>query len=177
VKGEVSLEIRTDWPAGRLVAGASFATDRAGLGRLTLLGVRHEAKVWLARFAGVGDRSAAEELRGVGLLAEEAAEPDAWYPHELRGLNVVLPDGRAAGRIRGVVHGPVQDLLEVDEPSGRTALIPFVEALVPVVDVAGGRIVVDPPAGLLAAFPDDAGSPAAVEPAIGSRQDDGEESG
>ncbi|MDR1150914.1 MAG: ribosome maturation factor RimM [Bifidobacteriaceae bacterium] len=160
VKGEVHLDIRTDRPAERLTVGTRFTTDRVDTGHLTLAAVRHDAKGWFARFTELPDRDAAEAARGALLFADpDPGEPDAWYPHELRGLAVELPDGTPVGAIAGVISGPAQDLLEVREVDGAVALVPFVRALVPVVDVEAGRVVVDPPAGLLAvrpAGPDDA---------------------
>jgi 16S rRNA processing protein RimM len=154
VKGEVRLDVRTDRPGARLTPGTVFVTDRDGTGYLTLATVRHDAKGWFARFAEVSDREAAGALRGTLLLADSGAgEPDAWYAHELRGLAAVLPDGTPAGEVVGVVSGSAQDLVEIREVGGGVALVPFVRALVPVVDVEGGRMVVDPPAGLLAVRP------------------------
>jgi 16S rRNA processing protein RimM len=153
--GELALELHTDAPGARLAPGAVFLTDPPAVGPLTLVRARQEPKGWFARFEEIRDRTAAEAARGAELLIPAAAaeEPDAWYPHELKGLRVELPDGRVAGTCAGVEHLPAQDLVRVREPGGGVALVPFVRALVPVVDVAGGRIVVDPPAGLLAVRP------------------------
>lgn len=150
--GEVSLELRTDIPEERLAIGAALATDPPSAGPLTMTATRQQADLWYARFAGVTDRTAAESLRGVLLVVDECAsrEADAWYPSELVGLRAERPDGSEVGKVVGIETLPAQDLLVVREPSGAESRIPFVTALVPVVDVAGGRIVVDPPYGLLA---------------------------
>ena len=151
VRGEVSVEVRTDDPAGRFVPGARLATDPASAGPLTVETVRDHNGRLLLTFAEVPDRGAAEDLRGTLLLAEASAsdEPDAWYDHELVGLRCEDPTGAELGRVAGVEHGAAQDLLVLRLPDGRTGRIPFVSALVPVVDVAGGRVVADPPGGLL----------------------------
>ncbi len=152
LKGEVSVELRTDIPEQRLADGAVLATDPASAGPLTVASTRVDSGRWYVRFEEASDRTAAEGLRGVLLTVEEDAsdEEDAWYPHELEGLVAERPDGTRVGVVAGVEHLPAQDLLLVREGGGTTARIPFVSALVPVVDVAGGRVVVDPPYGLLA---------------------------
>lgn len=150
LKGEVRLDVRTDAPGTRLAAGTVLATDPARFGPLTVASLRQERGAWYARFAQVSDRTAAEALTGVALVAEPAGpEDDAWYPHELTGLAVVLADGAPVGTVEGIEHLPAHDLLVVRERGGGRALVPFVRQIVPVVDVAGGRVVVDPPGGLL----------------------------
>jgi 16S rRNA processing protein RimM len=153
VRGEVRLDVRTDSPASRFVPGARLATDSSG--HLTLASARHDRSGWFVRFAEAPTREDAEALRGTLLLADDAAppEPDAWYPDELRGLALQLPDGTPAGQVTGVIHGPAQDLLEIRQPSGAVALLPFVQAIVPEVDVLAGRIVTTPPPGLLEVAP------------------------
>jgi 16S rRNA processing protein RimM len=149
----VSIEVRTDAPDRRFVPGTTFTTDPVDVGPLSLASVRDHNGVLLLGFDGVADRSAAEGLRGVLLLADVPAveddEPDAWAVPALVGLRAERTDGRPAGTVVGVEHGAAQDLLVVRQPSGATAYVPFVTALVPEVDVAGGRVVLDPPGGLL----------------------------
>ena len=156
LRGEVGLEVRTDDPESRLAVGRTLATDPAGAGPLTVLSRRQHQGRWLVKFAEVADRTAAEALRGVELVVEADAsdEEDAWYPHELRGLRAELTDGTVVGEVTGLEHLPAHDALVLAEtlPGGGTArtLVPFVKAIVPVVDVGGGRVVLDPPGGLLA---------------------------
>ncbi|MDR1798911.1 MAG: ribosome maturation factor RimM [Bifidobacteriaceae bacterium] len=156
LRGEVALELRTDRADLRFVPGTVFSTDPPGAGPLTLRGLRTAQNGVLAAFQEAGDRTAAEALRGTLLLADvdPAEEAEAWYPAQLKGLPVELPDGTAVGQVSGLVALPAQDLLEIAQPDGTTALVPLVKALVPVVDVAAGRIVIDPPTGLVAARPD-----------------------
>ncbi|MFZ5872092.1 MAG: ribosome maturation factor RimM [Actinomycetota bacterium] len=150
LRGELSVEVRTDSPGDRFVAGATFTTD-PGDRPLTLTRARQHQGRTLLTFAEVTDRTAAEALRDVLLVADvpETPEPDAWPVATLVGLRAVTVDGVDAGVVVGVEHLPAQDLLEVEQPSGRRALVPFVAAIVPEVDVEAGRIVLDPPGGLL----------------------------
>ena len=152
LRGEVALDLRTDVPDERLADGAVLATDRADVGSLTVRSTRVQQGRWYVTFAEVRDRTAAEAQRGVALLAEEDAsdEEDAWYPHELAGLRAEHVDGRVLGEIVGLEHLPAHDVLVLREGDGARTLVPFVRAIVPVVDVPGGRVVLDPPGGLLA---------------------------
>lgn len=159
LRGEVALDVRTDDPAARLTVGAVLPTDPATAGPLTVERVRVQHDRWFVTFAEAQDRTAVEALRGVGLVVEVADDAtseddddeDAWYPHELAGLRAEHVDGRVVGEILGLEHHPAHDVLVLREPDGARTLVPFVRAIVPVVDVPGGRVVLDPPGGLLAA--------------------------
>ncbi|WP_156254065.1 ribosome maturation factor RimM [Pseudactinotalea terrae] len=154
LKGDVRLRLHTDNPAARLVPGARFTTDPWEAGPLELVAVVEHSGSTYARFAGHTDRTAAEALRGIVLLADPEDEEDAWYPEQLAGLEARRPDGTVIGTVTGVQHLPAHDVLLLREPDGARTLIPFVTAIVPTVDVPGGFVVVDPPAGLLAADAD-----------------------
>jgi len=109
------------------------------------------------RFAEFADRTAAEAARGTWLRAEtdpEAtpADPDEFYDHQLVGLRVEDQSGQLRGTVTSVIHGAAQDLLAIDA-DGREVLVPFVGALVPVVDVPAGRVVVADRPGLLDGMP------------------------
>ena len=160
LRGEVTVQVHTDDPEGRFVPGSSFATEAqpgSGVPRtLTLRSARLHREIWLLGFEEVPDRTGAESLRGTRLFidaAEAAAgnddDEEAWYEDELVGLTAVDPSGRELGTVAGLDLGPAQDLLVLRLVSGEEALVPFVEAIVPEVDVEGGRIVVDAPPGLL----------------------------
>ena len=153
LRGEVALDLRTDAPEERLTVGAVLATAPPAAGPLTVEHVRRLHDKWFLMFREVPDRTGAERLRGVELLVQsaESDEDDAWYPHELVGLRAEHVDGRVLGTIAGLEHLPAHDMLVLVEESGARTLVPFVRAIVPVVDVAGGRVVLDPPGGLLAA--------------------------
>ena len=151
IKGEVLVTVRTDEPEQRFVPGAVFTTAS---GTLTLEDFRwHQGRV-IAQFEGVHDRNLAEELRGTELQVDSAeltapADPDEFHDHQLVGLRVVSVAGEELGTVARIDHAPSSDLLVVTKPAGGTALIPFVAQMVPTVDLAGGRVVVDLPEGLL----------------------------
>ena len=156
IRGEVSIELRTDAPGERCCPGAGLHS--AGQGRtdvpeqLTVRTVRDHNGTLLLTFEQVEDRSTAETLRNVLLeadVAEHTDEDDAWYDHELVGLAAVSPTGETLGTVAAVQHGGAQDLLVVARPDGQRRLVPFVTAIVPTVDVAAGHVVLDAPAGLL----------------------------
>ncbi|MEV0199913.1 ribosome maturation factor RimM [Nonomuraea sp. NPDC050691] len=153
IRGDVTVEVRTDDPELRFAVGASIATDPPGRGPLVVEGRRWHKDVLLVTFAGVAGRDAAESLRGTMLVIDSAEvepsdDPDEFHDHELIGLAVVTTSGEPVGEVTDVLHHG-QDLLVVGRPGQDDALVPFVRALVPEVDVPGGRIVVDPPEGLL----------------------------
>lgn len=152
LRGEVALEVRTDIPEERLAVGAVLDTEPAERGPLTIVRNRVSNGRWYVQLDGVDDRTAAEALRGVELVvdAEESDEEDAWYVHELAGLRAELADGTVVGTVKGLEHLPAHDVLVVEEVDGARTLVPFVTAIVPTVDVPGGRVVLTPPGGLLA---------------------------
>ncbi|MDX6354827.1 MAG: rRNA processing protein RimM [Streptomyces sp.] len=154
IKGEVSVEERTDEPELRLGPGAVLATDPAAAGPLTIATGRVHSGRLMLRFEGVSDRSGAEALRNTLLIAEVDPEqtpedPEEFYDHQLIDLDVVTADGREIGRIAEVTHLPYQDLLVVRRPDGSEALIPFVAEIVPEIDLEKQRAVIAPPPGLL----------------------------
>ena len=153
IRGEVGVEVRTDTPDERFADGAVLTTDPAQRGPLTVRGSRWHSGRLLVTFDGVADRSVAEGLRGTLLLAEIAddettGDPDEFFDHQLVGLKAVGVDGAAIGVVREVIHAPGQDLLSIEVADGGEALVPFVLEIVPEVDVAGSRVVIDPPPGL-----------------------------
>ena len=154
IKGDVSVEVRTDEPEQRLGPGAVVLTDPATVGPLTVeTGKVHSGRL-LLRFAGVNDRNAAEALRGTILISEIDPEerpddPEEFYDHQLIGLDVVLLDGTLVGELTEVVHLPYQDLLTVKRPDGTEVLVPFVTRIVPTIDLENQRAVIDPPPGLI----------------------------
>jgi 16S rRNA processing protein RimM len=154
IKGEVTVEVRTDEPELRLGPGAVLATDPASAGPLTIESGRVHSGRLLLRFAGVRDRNAAEALRNTLLIAEvdpdeRPEEPDEYYDHQLIDLDVVLADGTEVGRITEVSHLPYQDLFVVERPDGTEVLIPFVEEIVTEVDLDEQKAVIVPPPGLI----------------------------
>jgi 16S rRNA processing protein RimM len=152
VGGEVSVDVRTDNPDDRFAIGVTLDTEPVERGPLTVERVRWHAGRLLVGFRSVSDRAAAEELRGTMLVVDSATsavtgDNDFW-DHDLIGLVAETADGQALGAVTDVLHPPGSDLLSIDI-AGQDVLVPFVAAIVPVVDVAGGRIVVEAPEGLL----------------------------
>ncbi|MCZ7439215.1 ribosome maturation factor RimM [Micromonospora sp. WMMC241] len=164
IRGEVTVEVRTDEPEARFAPGSVLVTEpgvvpaEPGAWRvppaLTVESARWHQGRLLVVFEGVRGRDVAEALRntlvGVDSADVDAPEdPEEFHDHQLVGLAVVNPAGERIGEVDRIDHAPASDLLVVRRPEGRTALIPFVKAIVPEVDLGGGRVVVDPPAGLL----------------------------
>ena len=158
VRGEVTVEVRTDTPDERFAPGEVLRSEPGGE-RLTVESARWHNGTLLLVFAEVADRAAVEQLRNRLLLVdvdEDAGadeEDDAWYPHQLQGLAAVAVDGTALGTVADLLTGNAQDVLVVTGTDGEEVLVPFVTALVPTVDVAGGRVVLDPPGGLFRELP------------------------
>lgn len=154
IKGEVTVEVRTDEPELRLSPGAVLKTEPATVGPLTIeTGRVHSGRLML-RFAGVKDRTGAEALRNTLLIAEVdpselPEEEDEYYDHQLMDLDVVTKDGAEVGRITEISHLPSQDLFVVERPDGTEVLIPFVEEIVTEIDLEEQKAVVAPPPGLI----------------------------
>jgi 16S rRNA processing protein RimM len=155
IRGEVSVQVRTDDPARRFAAGSVLATEPAACGPLTVVSTRWHSGRLLVTFAGSADRSQAETLTGALLLVDSAevgppADPDEYNDYDLIGLQVLTTAGDLVGTVKDVLHHG-QDLLVVRPATaaGDDALVPFVTAIVPEVDIAAGRLVIDPPPGLL----------------------------
>ncbi len=214
VRGEVTVEVRTDEPDRRFAVGSMLATDPPDAGPLTVESVRWHSGRLLVTFAGVDDRDQAEELRGTWLTLDPAeagptGDPDEFHDFQLIGLAVVTTSGQPVGVVTDVRHFG-QDLLVIEPAAARPAgpglglggpgpggpppggpgdgrgagqarpairarrgpaaaageeiLVPFVTAIVPEVDVAGRRLVIDPPPGLL-----ELGQESGAEPPAPSR--------
>ncbi|MGW2181695.1 ribosome maturation factor RimM [Streptomyces sp. NPDC001732] len=154
IKGEVTVEVRTDEPELRLAPGAVLVTEPAGAGPLTIETGRVHSGRLLLRFEGVRDRTAAEALRNTLLIAEVdpdelPEDPEEFYDHQLMDLDVVLTDGTVVGRISEITHLPSQDLFIVERPDGSEVMIPFVEEIVTEIDLEEQRAVIVPPPGLI----------------------------
>ena len=166
IRGEVTLDLRTDEPERRFAAGATLALQKpAGSafahGSLTVTRTRWHQTRLLATFEELTSRNDAEAARGVMLVAsvdpdETPDDPDEYYDHQLVGLAAYDVDGRELGTVTAIAHGGAQDLLTVRTPDGRDGLVPFVKALVPEVDLAAGRLVIADRPGLVTPLEDDA---------------------
>jgi 16S rRNA processing protein RimM len=164
IHGELVVDVRTDEPDDRFTAGRTMVTARAArgaragdpvvTGELTIDALRPHQGRLLITFDGIADRSMAEGLRGVLLCVDSAdvvppTDPDEFLDHQLVGLAAVDENGERLGEVVRIEHAPASDLLHLRLPDGRTALVPFVREIVPEVDLAGGRVVLTPPGGLL----------------------------
>lgn len=169
IRGEVVVDVRTDEPEERFAVGSVLITDPTAVRRpksedgapapavpeqLTVEAARWHQGRLLVAFDGIYDRDMAETLRGVLLCVDSGTvgtpdDPDEFNDFQLIGLTVVDTAGEVLGEVARIDHAPASDLLVLRRPDGRTALIPFVKAIVPEVDLAAGRVVVDPPGGLL----------------------------
>lgn len=172
VRGEVSVDVRTDEPERRFAVGASVSIEESGRALAIRTVRRHQGRL-LVCFDGVADRTAAEALRGSVLTIEvdptdEPDDPEEFYDHQLVGLAVRTVDGDAVGEVAQVVHLPAQDALEIRTPYGGELLVPFVEALVPTVELTEGYVTVADVRGLL--DPDAAESAAPAPGAQSAKQ-------
>lgn len=175
LKGALKLELYTDDPDGRFVPGAEFTLQVPESSPWHGKTVKVREFRWMNShpvvfFEDIDDREAAESIVRAILWIDQddasaPAEEDAWYDHQLVGLEVVR-DGVVVGRVARVDHLPAQDMLIVS-PTGRDGeiLVPFVKAIVPEVDLAAGRVTVTPPAGLFEELPDDEDDTPAEDPA------------
>lgn len=159
VKGEVLVRPLTDHPGSIFVPGVVLLPGRResdgpdpDLPPLRIEEVRASKGMPLVAFAGVEDRDDAEGLRGLYLHVERDAvaplEEGEIFHYQLLGMRVETLDGTPVGTVQAVYELAPADLLEVRTPRG-TVLIPFHADVVVEVDTEGGRLVVDPPTGLL----------------------------
>ncbi len=165
LRGEVTVEVRTDEPERRYADGAVLRVEAPPGSAfphpaLTVGSTRWHQSALLATFSELSDRTAAESARGVLLHAEIPADatpedPDEFYDHQLVGLRADDVTGERLGEITAVVHGAAQDLLSVRTDDGRDALVPFVAALVPEVDLTARRVVIADRPGLVRPAPAD----------------------
>ena len=163
LKGALKVELYTDDPDRRFVPGASFTLQVPADSKWHGTTVTVREFRWMNNhpvvfLEGIDDRTEAESLvRAILWIDQDAAESepedDAWYDHQLAGLDVVR-DGAVIGKVSRIDHLPSQDLLIVRH-NGEEVMVPFVSEIVPEVDLAGGRVVVTPPAGLFEELPDE----------------------
>lgn len=157
VTGELAVDVRTDDPEGRFVAGAVLRgrPSRGGAEReFVIESVRAHGDRMLIRLQGVGDRDAADALRGTLFLVDSAElppieDPDEFYDHQLEGMAVSTTGGQPVGTVAEVLHTAAGELLAVRDPDGAEVLVPFVSAIVVSVSLADNAIEIDPPEGLL----------------------------
>ncbi len=151
INGAVVVRPLTDDPDGRWFSGAEVVSDGDPPISYTIANVGPHKDGLLVRFEGVVDRSTAEALRGTSftITADERRELDAeeFWPDDLIGCTVVDGDGQPLGMVDSVEFGAAQDRLAVRTPDG-VVEVPFVDAIVPSIDLEERRVVMTPPPGL-----------------------------
>ncbi len=171
LKGEVTVQIFTDEPEYRFAPDSVLYT-RDGSQEYVVEYARTFKNRWIVKFEGIDDRDASEAANGIELYGEaddpeDMLEEDAWYPKDLVGLEARLAEGNGLGLPAGQVIGKVVDVLDsaqtllkirlaspvrdavTGEVTESTALVPFVDELVPDIDLAEGYLTIDPPGGLI----------------------------
>ena len=159
IRGEVTVEVFTDFPDTRFIKDNEFslhgtAEQMQRYQKLTVESARWHNKILLLKFAEFSDRNTAESLRNSHLYGEPEEshdDDDAWYADDLIGLTVYneTRDAPSIGEVIDLITGDAQDLLEIRLSDGREVLIPFVEEIVPEIDEEQGAVVITPPPGLL----------------------------
>lgn len=151
IKGELVVEPTTDEPEIRYAVGEVLHGKQGKKEHtLTVKSVRVHKGRLLIFFEGIHDRTTADTLRGTQFFAPPREDPDddGFYDHELEGLRVIH-NGADIGEVTGVTHGPAQSLLELTVDGDKEVLVPFVEEIVPDIDLEAGTCTITPPEGLL----------------------------
>lgn len=181
IAGELVVDVRTDEPELRFAPGSrlrirmpkrrSVREDVRGTGPkavaerdrrepaeyrwVTVRSVRAHGQRLLVRLTDIGDRAAADEVRGGFFLVDAAdlppsSTPDEFYDHELEGLTAQLTDGTSLGTVHEVLHTAAGELLSIRlAQDSREVLVPFVRQFVPSISLTEGVLLIDPPDGLL----------------------------
>lgn len=154
VRGLVRIRSFTEDPMA--IASYGALSDETGQKRYRVEALSAAKGAVLARIEGVADRTAAEAVRGLRLYVERSALPATgereWYEADLIGLAAVGRDGRDWGKVLAFHDFGAGRTMEVSGggASRNSVMLPFTDAVVPEIDVEGGKVLVDPPAGVLA---------------------------
>jgi 16S rRNA processing protein RimM len=148
VRGHLKLKTFTELPGSAAAYGPVYDAKGNRLFRMDVVTVLDNGLIVKAE--GIADRNAAERLRGTALYVPRsvlpATEEDEFYHEDLVGLRAEDPAGALLGEIVSVQDFGAGDILEVRAPDGSLRDFPFTKAVVPVVDLPGRRVVIDPPA-------------------------------
>jgi len=147
VRGEVRLRAFTEDPLSVRRYGPLETEDGR---RFEIEAVRPARDMLVARLKGISDRDAAERLTNLRLYVARDRLPKPadgeFYHADLIGLAATTADGAPFGTVKAVHNFGAGDLLEIEPAAGgMTVMLPFTDAAVPTIDLAGGRVVVDPP--------------------------------
>lgn len=151
IRGEVTVEVRTDEPELRFAPGSSVFLSS---GKSILIEtIRWHQNVLLVKFEKINDRNDSETLRGnlVEVEVDDLDLPeddDEFYDRQLLGLKVIEA-GQQIGKVEDVLHLPGHDLLSIRLTDGKEMLLPFVEQFVPEIDLENGSLTITPPLGLM----------------------------
>jgi 16S rRNA processing protein RimM len=151
VRGAVRVKSFTAVPED--IAHYGPVEDETGQRRFMLAIIGAARGTLIVRLPGIEDRDRAEALRGLRFYLPRAALPtpqaEEYYHADLVGLAAVLTDGTPVGQVRAIHDFGAGDVIEIARPAAPPALVPFTRAVVPSVDLAAGKLVIDPPPGLI----------------------------
>jgi 16S rRNA processing protein RimM len=152
VHGEISVEVRTDDPENRFAIGAKI-TVKENNQELTVAATRWHLSRLLIKFEEIQDRTAVDKVRGKLLVVEfnpeEAlASDNEFYEFQLIDLEVFNTNNEKLGVVKEVLPGSAQALIVVKTIDNKEVMVPFVNQLVPEVDIKNKRVVMNPPVGL-----------------------------
>lgn len=146
LKGEIRLKTYTGDPEAIADYGPLYAKDGR---RFDLTVLRAAKEVVIVRVAGVADRDAAARLTNIELSCPRSAlgepEEDEFFHADLIGLRAETREGTVLGTVAAILNFGAGDVLDIRPPRGKNIAFPFTRAVVPVVDVAGGRVIIEPP--------------------------------
>lgn len=147
VRGAVKLWTFTEDPFAVKDYGPLSTKD--GARQFEIASARQAKDHLVATFKGVASRDDAERLNGIELYVPReklpAVEDDEYYHADLIGLDAVTTAHEPLGRVIAIHNFGAGDIIEIAPPTGTTILLPFSNAVVPTVDVPGGRIVIELP--------------------------------
>jgi len=159
VRGEVKLWPFTEDPLA--VTRYGPLSTRDGAREFEVVRAREAKGFLVASLKGISSRNEAEALNGLELYVPRerlpAPDEDEYYHADLIGLAAVTPSGEPLGRVVAIHNFGAGDIVEIAPPKGPTLMLPFSNAVVPTVDIAGGRMVVVPPTEIEGDAPTDAG--------------------
>jgi 16S rRNA processing protein RimM len=151
VRGLVKLASFTEDPEA--IAQYGELTDESGKRQFDVELSGANKGHWIARIAGIDDRDVAQALSGTRLFVDRSQLPppdkDEFYHADLIGLRAELPDGTMLGTVTAILNFGAGEIIEIALPSGKRPLLPFDRETVPEIDPGSGRLVIDPPPGLL----------------------------
>ena len=147
VRGAVKLWTFTEDPFAVKDYGPLSTKD--GARQFEVTSAREAKDHLVATFKGIATRDEAERLNGIELYIPReklpATDDDEYYHADLIGLDAVTSANEPLGRVIAIHNFGAGDIIEIAPPAGTTMLLPFSNAVVPTVDIAGGRVVIELP--------------------------------